>query len=39
MNEVIETCMKYFVDGLMIYDSKNNTIDIRQTTTLKSSGL
>lgn len=37
MNEVIEVCMRYFVDGLMVYDPKNNTIDIKQATTLKSS--
>jgi hypothetical protein len=40
MNEVIETCMRHFIDGLMVYDPKDRTIDVKRTTTLKnSSGL
>jgi hypothetical protein len=29
MNEVIEACMRYFVEGTMEYDSKNSTIEVK----------
>lgn len=30
MNEVIEACMKYFVDGIMEYDSKSSKLEVRE---------
>jgi hypothetical protein len=30
MNEVIEACMRRFVDGMMEYDSKNDKLKVRE---------